>query len=446
MAAALERVSERLPAMVIETLREQWAGVAELDAEIDTIERRIAVWHRQNVASRRSAAFPGVRVLTATAAVATMGDPATFRSGREFAAWLGLVPRHTGTRGRVRMLGISKRGDTYLRTLLIHGACSALAHGKAPSEWQFRLAERRPGNGVSTAHHQALQMLTNVRRVDKGSFHIRLAGSRSVPARIIGHPRQEQMEQRIARGVLIAGIVVASFALASPVAAQSGDWMPSAFLNINGTYPLDDATEHSTTLGGVSLYGETAEYRVGYQPQRKTFVDGQLGIRVWNRLALGVGVSFSENGNSATVSGSAPNPLFYNRPRDVSPLTVDLKQEQLAVHVQAFYFVPITSWLDIAFFAGPSFLQLSRASVEGVTLGPESDSPLFNAATLADVATASDRSSAIGANVGIDISVMFTRVVGIGIFAKYVTGSVDIGGESIKVGGAEAGGGLRLRF
>ena len=80
--------------------------MAALDREIDTIERRIGVWHRQNVASRRIAAIPGVGVLTATAAVATMGDPATFRSGREFAAWLGLVPRHTGTGGRVRMLGI----------------------------------------------------------------------------------------------------------------------------------------------------------------------------------------------------------------------------------------------------------------------------------------------------------------------------------------------------
>ena len=60
MAAALERVSERLPAMVIETLREQWARVTELDVEVETIERRIAVWHRQNVASRRIAAIPGV--------------------------------------------------------------------------------------------------------------------------------------------------------------------------------------------------------------------------------------------------------------------------------------------------------------------------------------------------------------------------------------------------
>ena len=150
-AAALERVSERLPAMVIETLREQWGRVAQLDDEVDTIERRIAVWHRQNVASRRIGAIPGVGVLTATAVVATMGDPATFRSGREFAAWLGLVPRHTGTGGRVRMLGISKRGDRYLRTLLIHGARSVLANAKTPSEWQLRLAKRRRANVVAVA-------------------------------------------------------------------------------------------------------------------------------------------------------------------------------------------------------------------------------------------------------------------------------------------------------
>ena len=151
MAGALERVSERLPAMVIETLREQWARVAQLDAESDRIERRIATWHRENAASRRLAAIPGVGVLTATAAITTMGDPAAFRSGREFAAWLGLVPRHTGTGGRVQMLGISKCGDKYVRTLLVHGPRSALARGKAPSAWQLRLTRKRPSNVVAVA-------------------------------------------------------------------------------------------------------------------------------------------------------------------------------------------------------------------------------------------------------------------------------------------------------
>ena len=151
MPDALARVAERLPAMVIDTLREQWARVARLDEEIGEIERRIGVWHRGNADSRRIAEIPGVGVLTATAVVAAMGDPAAFRSGREFAAWLGLVPRHQGTGGRVRMLGISKRGDRYLRTLLIHGARSVLTNAKAPPEWVVRLTERRPVNVVGVA-------------------------------------------------------------------------------------------------------------------------------------------------------------------------------------------------------------------------------------------------------------------------------------------------------
>ena len=93
MAAALERVSERLPAMVVETLREQWARVTRVNEEIGEIERRLKLWHRDNAASRRIAEIPGVGVLSATAAVAAMGDPSAFKSGREFAAWLGLVPR-----------------------------------------------------------------------------------------------------------------------------------------------------------------------------------------------------------------------------------------------------------------------------------------------------------------------------------------------------------------
>ena len=147
LAPALERVA----AMIVETLREQWARVGELDRQIGEIERRIKQWHRSNPASRRIAEIPGVGELTATAVVAAMGDPSAFRSGREFAAWLGLVPRHVGTGGRVRVLGISKRGDKYLRTLLIHGARSVLNNAKAPPEWAVHLGARRPANVVTVA-------------------------------------------------------------------------------------------------------------------------------------------------------------------------------------------------------------------------------------------------------------------------------------------------------
>jgi transposase len=146
IADALQRLSDRLPALVIDTLREQWERISTLDTQITEIERRLTQWLKQDASSTRIFAIPGVGLLTATAAVATMGDVKAFKSGREFAAWLGLVPRQQGTGGRIRLLGISKRGDTYLRTLLIHGARSALTHAKHPDPWVTALRQRRPLN------------------------------------------------------------------------------------------------------------------------------------------------------------------------------------------------------------------------------------------------------------------------------------------------------------
>jgi transposase len=90
--------------------------------------------------------IPGVGVITATAVVASMRDPADFKSGRHFAAWLGLVPRQHSTGGVDKLGGISKRGDGYLRRLLIHGSRSVMRwRGKARS-WLAKLRGRRPAN------------------------------------------------------------------------------------------------------------------------------------------------------------------------------------------------------------------------------------------------------------------------------------------------------------
>src|SRR5471030_198824 len=151
VAGVLERLSGRLPAVLIDTLREQWNGLEGLDKQIAEIERRLHAWMKQDEACKAIAAIPGVGLLTATAAVATMGDPKSFKSGREFAAWLGLVPAQTGTGGKVKLLGISKRGDTYLRTLLIHGARSVLFRMKEPGAWLAQMKQRRPANVITVA-------------------------------------------------------------------------------------------------------------------------------------------------------------------------------------------------------------------------------------------------------------------------------------------------------
>ena len=147
----LARLSERLPAMLIESLREQYARLTQLDEQIALIERRLQQWLREDASVQSIAQIPGVGLLTATAAVASIGDAKAFRSGREFAAWAGLVPRQTGSGGKVWLHGISKRGDTYLRTLLIHGARSVLQHAKDPGPWLNQLRQRRPRNVVVVA-------------------------------------------------------------------------------------------------------------------------------------------------------------------------------------------------------------------------------------------------------------------------------------------------------
>ena len=142
----LERLVDRLPAILIDTLREQWNGLTQLDKQIVVIERRLQAWMKEDEACRAIAAIPGVGLLTATAAVATMGNAKAFKSGREFASWLGLVPAQTGSGGKVQLLGISRRGDIYLRTLMIHGARSVLFLTKDPGPWLEQMRKRRPLN------------------------------------------------------------------------------------------------------------------------------------------------------------------------------------------------------------------------------------------------------------------------------------------------------------
>jgi transposase len=142
----LERLVDRLPAILVDTLREQWTGPTAIDKQIVVIERRLQAWMKEDEACRAIAAIPGVGLLTATAAVATMGNAKAFKSGREFASWLGLVPAQTGSGGKVQLLGISRRGDIYLRTLLIHGARSVLFLTKDPGPWLEQMRKRRPLN------------------------------------------------------------------------------------------------------------------------------------------------------------------------------------------------------------------------------------------------------------------------------------------------------------
>jgi transposase len=159
LKAATEQLTQPsgIPVLLREPLLEQLQALRDSTVRIDALEKQLASWQRAEPECRRIMAVPGVGPLTATAVVASVADAKQFRSARQFAAYLGLVPRQSGTGGRVKLLGISKRGDTYLRTLLIHGARSVLLsharqHRDGPLHtWLARLLERRPQNVVVVA-------------------------------------------------------------------------------------------------------------------------------------------------------------------------------------------------------------------------------------------------------------------------------------------------------
>jgi transposase len=144
-----------VPVLLRDELLKQLQALRDATARIVALEKQLASWQRTAAECQRIMAIPGVGLLTATAVVASVADAQQFRSARQFAAYLGLVPRQSGTGGRVKLLGISKRGDTYLRTLLIHGARSVLLsqsrHGRSVDPWLGALLQRRPSNVVVVA-------------------------------------------------------------------------------------------------------------------------------------------------------------------------------------------------------------------------------------------------------------------------------------------------------
>nr|VFK01201.1 MAG: Transposase IS116/IS110/IS902 family protein [Candidatus Kentron sp. H]VFK04965.1 MAG: Transposase IS116/IS110/IS902 family protein [Candidatus Kentron sp. H]VFK09013.1 MAG: Transposase IS116/IS110/IS902 family protein [Candidatus Kentron sp. H] len=133
-----------------EQLNGLYAEVNHLEERIISLEKKLGLISKQSQDCRLPMTIPGMGLLTATALLAAIGDPSVFKSAREPAAWLGLVPRQFSTGGKSTLLGISKRGDKYLRTLLVHGGRSVVRiwdkHLNTRNQWITRLRERRGEN------------------------------------------------------------------------------------------------------------------------------------------------------------------------------------------------------------------------------------------------------------------------------------------------------------
>ncbi len=155
LAGIVAGESGTLSAALEQVLGELGTRLRELKQQIVEYDRRIGQQAKDQDDCQRALAVPGVGPLIATAFVATVGDPSLFAKGRDVSAWLGLVPGQDSTGGKVRLLGITKRGDSYLRKLLIHGARSAVLAATrkldAHSQWINAVSARRGVNCATVA-------------------------------------------------------------------------------------------------------------------------------------------------------------------------------------------------------------------------------------------------------------------------------------------------------
>lgn len=155
LIAAIEDDEAAVPGLARSILRLVVAQLNDTQAKVREIEARLAQWHRNSRISKLLATIPGVGIMGASAIAATVSDPSLFRSGREFAAWLGMTPRQNSSGGKERLGRTSKRGDKYIRCLLVAGAVAILRHARnratKDAEWVRAMLARKPAKVVAVA-------------------------------------------------------------------------------------------------------------------------------------------------------------------------------------------------------------------------------------------------------------------------------------------------------
>jgi transposase len=155
LSVAADSNDKRLPELARACVAALGAQLQTLKAQILEFDRMIRAWHRSSEASRRLDDIPGIGPALATALVASIADAKAFRSGRNFSAWIGLVPKQNSSGGKDRFGNISKRGDRYLRSLLTNGALAVIRyakiHGATHRPWLTALLIRRPAKVAAIA-------------------------------------------------------------------------------------------------------------------------------------------------------------------------------------------------------------------------------------------------------------------------------------------------------
>jgi hypothetical protein len=250
------------------------------------------------------------------------------------------------------------------------------------------------------------------------------------------------------RRISIAAPILFSLLLSStPVFGQTTAWGTNGYLGFNGLYQTSSVTfEQESTF---ELYEEQATVSATHEIEPGPVWEISGGGRVYKNLGFGFAGSYFDQRNAAQVEATLPHPFFFEQPRTVSGEATELRHEEIGIHLDAMYLLPLTERFQITVFGGPSFFRLRQGLVSGVQL---SESYPYDEAqfTGVDETLTEWQWSNVGYNVGVEASVYFSRYLGIGASIRHSDADVEFdrpeGLLEVKVGGTQVGAGLRVRF
>jgi hypothetical protein len=249
--------------------------------------------------------------------------------------------------------------------------------------------------------------------------------------------------------VVILAVVICVVGTHVAIAQEASIVEPVAsrgFLVMNGGYQL---TQNEFSDGAIKHeHLEDGRFDIDYVAKGGPSFDGAVGLRLWRRLSIGVGVSRFSLATPASVRASVPHPFFFDQDRSLSGDASGVTREELAVHLQVGGVFPVGTRLQVRIFGGPSFFEVKQGIVTDFTY---TNAYPYDEAQFATATTTDAKASKMGFNAGGDLAFFFMRHVGLGATAQFSGTTVALpaaGGASqdVKVGGVTVSGGLRLRF
>lgn len=204
----------------------------------------------------------------------------------------------------------------------------------------------------------------------------------------------------------------------------------------------------STQSGAFTAYGEAGDFTATQSYDGGSLLSIGGGVRVWGNLGVGAAFTRLSEEQEASVTVRAPHPFFFNSPRTASADQPGLKHDEVALHLQALYFVPVGENVEFSLGAGPSFFSVTHGFLTGASFA-EGGAP-FSTITVSNIAVTEADKTVVGFNVGAEAAFYVTRNVGVGGFVRWAGAKADLpaGTATVEVdlGGAQFGGGVRIRF